>query len=142
MKLNNIIQEELKKILNEATLINDNNLKFVQVVNADFYNFEPFTTEYDTGIDRSQITIYWGLSFLANNEGVQKFNIDIDRVEGMYNLQFFDKQTDELMQEAPKNIADTPWRFQVDETVLQLGGGLYVKELDFDFKNNICEVTF
>ena len=137
-----IIKEEVQHFLNEATLINDNNLKFVQAVNAEFHNFEPFTTEYDTDIITTKINVYWSLAFLANNDGVQKFNVEIERVEGMYNLQFFDKQTDELMQEAPKNIADTPWRFQVSEAVLKLGGGLYVMELDFDFKNNICEVIF
>lgn len=142
MKLNNIIQEELNNILNEATLIKDNNLKFVQVVNADFYNFEPYRTELDTNIERTKITVYWGLSFLANTEGIQEFKIEIEKVEGVYNLQFFDKQTDELMQEAPKNIADTPWRFHVADAVLQLGSGLYAKRLDFDFKNNVCQLMF
>lgn len=141
-KLSNIIQEELLNFLNEATLVKDNNLNFAQTVDADFYNFESFTTEYDTGIDRAPINIYWGIQFLANDNGVQEFKINIDKVDGIYNMQFFDKHTDELMQEAQKNIADTPWKFKIDEFALQLGGSLYVRHLIFDFKSNICEVTF
>ena len=52
------------------------------------------------------------------------------------------KISDELMQETPKNIAETKWRLEVADVMVEQGGFLYVRELHFDFKNNICEVVF
>jgi hypothetical protein len=149
MKLKSLIKEELNDMVREvaaeapgATLVKDDRLKFASVVNADFYNYEGFTADFDSGIERSKITVYWGVNFLVNPEGIYKFNIEVERVEGQYLLQMFDKQTDEMMQETPKNIADNKWRFQIDEVAIEQGGFLFVRELTFDFKNNICEVTF
>ena len=149
MKLKSIIKEELTDMVREtateapaATLVKDSRLRFVQLVNADYYNYEGFTSDFDSGIDRSKITIYWGISFMVNPEGVYKFSVEVDKVEGQYLLQMFDKHTDELMQETPKNIAETKWRFQIDDFVLENNGFLFVRELSFDFKTNVCEVTF
>ena len=149
MKLKSIIKEELTDMVREtateapaATLVKDSRLRFVQLVNADYYNYEGFTSDFDSGIDRSKITIYWGISFMVNPEGVYKFSVEVDKVEGQYLLQMFDKHTDELMQETPKNIAENKWRFQIDDFVLENGGFLFIRELSFDFKTNVCEVTF
>jgi hypothetical protein len=149
MSIKSIIKEELTDMVREtatqapaSTLVKDDRLRFTQMVNADFNNYEPFTTDFDAGIDRAKITIHWGVSFLVNPEGIFKFIIEVESVEGQYLMQFFDKHTDELKQETPKNIAETQWRFQVDEVAIENGGFLFVRELSFDFKNNLCEVTF
>jgi hypothetical protein len=149
MSIKSIIKEELTDMVREtatdkpaSTLVKDDRLRFAQMVNADFYNYEPFTADFDTGIQRSKIMVHWGVSFLVNPEGIYKFNIEVESVEGQYIMQMFDKHTDALTQETPKNITDTKWRFQVNEVEIENGGFLFVRELDFDFKTNICEVTF
>jgi hypothetical protein len=149
-RLKILIKEELTDMVREtatqapgATLVRDKRLKFASVVNAVFNNYEAFTTDFDTKVNPAgKITIYWGVGFVTNPEGIYKFDVEIERVEGAYILQMFDKHTDELMQETPKNIADTKWTFQVNEVALEQGGFLFVRELEFDFKNNICDVTF
>jgi hypothetical protein len=149
MKLKHLIKEELTDMVREtasqapgATLVKDDRLKFVSVVNADFHNYEGFTADFDTSVDRSKIRVYWSVNFLVNPEGIYKFNVEVERVEGQYILKMFDKHTDEQMQETPKNIADTKWRFQIDEVAIEQAGFLFVRELEFDFKNNLCIVTF
>jgi hypothetical protein len=149
MKLKSLIKEELNDMVREvaaeapgATLVKDDRLKFASVVNAEFHEYDAFTADFDTRINPSKITVFWGISFLVNPEGIFKFNIDIERVEGQYLLQMLDKQTDELMQETPKNIADVKWRFPVEEAILERGGFLFVRELHFNFKHNMCDVVF
>lgn len=149
MKLKSLIKEELNDMVGEAaaeapgaTLVKDKRLQFASPINADYHNFESFTADFDTQINPGKITVFWGVSFLANPEGIYKFNVEVERVEGQYILQMLDKHTDELMQETPKNIAETKWRFQVNEAIMELGGFLFVRELHFDFKTNICEVVF
>jgi hypothetical protein len=149
MSIKSIIKEELTDMVREtatqapaSTLVKDNRLRFASVVNADFYNYEPFTGDFDSSIDRAKIVVHWGVSFLVNPEGIFKFNVDVESVEGQYIVKMFDKHTDELMQETPKNISEIKWRFQVDEVAIENGGFLFVRELSFDFKNNLCEVIF
>ena len=149
MGIKSIIKEELQDMVREtateapaATLVKDNRLRFVQLVNADYHNYEGFTADFDTNVDRSKITIHWGVTFMVNPEGIYKFSVEVESVEGQYLLQMLDKHTDELMQETPKNIADTKWRFQIDEFVLENNGFLFVTALSFDFKTNVCKVTF
>ena len=46
-----------------------------------------------------------------NPEGISKLNVEVERVEGQYILQMFDKHTDELMQErgrALRAVAPAP----------------------------------
>jgi hypothetical protein len=149
MKLKSLIKEELNDMVREvaaeapgATLVKDNRLRFASPVNAEFHNYEGFTADFDTKADTAKITVHWNVNFLVNPEGIYKFNVEVESVEGQYLLQMFDKHTDELMQETPKNIAEIKWRFQVDEVMVEQGGFLFVRELIFDFKNNLCEVVF
>lgn len=149
MKLRTLIKEELADMVRDnatdapgATLVKDKRLQFASPINAEFENYEAFTADFDTKIDTVKITAYWNVNFLVNPEGISKLNVEVERVEGQYILQMFDKHTDELMQETPKNIAETKWRFEVADVMVEQGGFLYVRELHFDFKNNICEVVF
>ena len=149
MKLKSLIKEELTDMVREtatqapgATLVKDDRLKFSSIFNATFINYEGFTADFDTSIDTSKITIHWSVNFLVNPEGIYKFNIEVEQVEGQYLLRMYDKHTDELMQETPKNIADIKWRFQIDEVTIEQGGFLFARELEFDFKNNVCVVVF
>jgi hypothetical protein len=149
MKIKSIIKEELADMVREtapeapaATLVRDNRLKFASPINAMFNNFEAFTSDFDTGIDSTKITVFWNVNFLVNPEGIYKFNVEIEKVEGQYILKMYDKHTDELMQETPKNITDTKWQFQIEEVTLEQGGFLFARELEFDFKTNICTVVF
>jgi hypothetical protein len=137
-----IIREEVQKFVYEAALAKTDELKFVEPINATFYNYESFSNDYDAKIGATKIIIHWKPVFWTNQSGIHKFNIDINGVEGMYVLNLHDKQSDELIQQTQKNIAETPWKFQVIEANLQLGGSLYVMEAEFDFKNNLCTITF
>ncbi len=143
MKINNIIQEELKKFLKEGYVMEHENFKFRQEIkNAGFYNYENFSNDYDVDITESQIFINWRIGFWLNDMGVENFIVQADSVDGTYKVNLLDKQTDEVNQEINKNIAEIPWRFQVDEAALYLGKTLYVEHIDFDFKAKICRVKF
>jgi hypothetical protein len=149
MKLKSLIKEEMIDMVREtatdapgATLVKDDRLRFASVVNATYSNYEGFTADFDTKIDTSKIIAHWSVNFLVNPEGIYKFNVEVERVEGQFILRLYDKHTDELMQETPKNIADTKWRFQIDEVAVEQGGFLFVRDLEFDFKTNICDVVF
>jgi len=137
-----IINEEFHKFLNEAYAIKDDRLRFKQVVNADFYNYETFSSDYDSDIPTAPITINWNINFLINPQGVEKLNVEIDGVEGFYTLNFLDKQTDEVKQQAQKNIAEVNWHFDINTIDIEYGGGLYITDLDFDFGSKTCSVSF
>jgi hypothetical protein len=144
-KMSNIINEEIKKFLNESHIIGGDNFKFKQQISkSTFYNYDLFTTEYDTDISQSNIVVYWSISFWVNDWGIENFIIDVEKLEGQFMLQLYDKQSDELVQETPKNINDYQWKFIVDEANAQLikGGTLYIKDLDFNFKEKLCTVGF
>jgi len=145
-KPNNIINEEIEKFLiNESYIMAGDNFKFKQPVRkVFFYNYSSFSNDYDVDITESNIIITWQVSFWLNDMGIENFIIDGQQVEGSYKIEMFDLHTDELKQETMKNIADEEWKFVIgnDEANLSLGGALYVKDLDFDFKNKTCTINF
>ena len=143
MKFNDIINEEIKNYLNEGYVMADDRFQFNErLTNSTFFNYSSFTSEFDADITQSDIVVTWKVSFWLNQMGVENLIIDVEKVEGTYILQLFDKQSDELKQETPKNIQDTKWKFIIDEATLTKGGSLYISELMFDFKNNVCKVIF
>ncbi len=141
MKFNDIITEEIQKFASEDTP-NTDKFQFRQVVNADFYNYDTFSSDYDTDIATTPITVNWGLKFMLNDKGVQKLDVVINGVEGMYVLNMLDRQTDQNVQKSNKNIAEVNWSFNIIDIEIEVGFGLYVSDLDFDFKNKTCAVTF
>jgi hypothetical protein len=144
MKFNeSIIVEEIEKFLNESYIMADDKFHFRQRLNnSSFFNYETFTTDFDTDVVQSDIIVTWKVSFWLNNMGIENLIIDVEKVEGTFMLQMYDKQTDELKQETPKNIEDFEWKFVVGDASLAKGGALYISELDFDFKNKTCSVQF
>ena len=142
-KLNTIIGEELKTFLNEGYVMTDDRFKFKQRLNnSRFYGYETFTTEFDTAITGSDIIVNWRVLFWLNEFGIENLIVDVESVEGTFLLEMHDLQSDELMQETPKNIRDFSWKFIVDEVSITKGGSLYITELLFDFKNKTCRVLF
>jgi hypothetical protein len=141
MKINSIINEELHNIINEGYVFKDDRFKFKQTINADFYNYNSFSSDYDTEISPTPIVINWRVNFWLNQQGIENFSVEIESVEGFYTLMFLDKQTDKSAQETEKNIAEIEWKFQVNKPTIEYGGGLYVSAVDFDFSNKICRVT-
>lgn len=143
MTLEKIISDEIKIMLNEAYVVNDGRFKFRrQIQNSSFFNYSGFSTEFDTDIVESNITIDWSVSFWLNQAGIENLIIEINSVEGTYSLQEINKQTDALEQEISKNIADYDWKFMIGDANLQKGGSLYVSTLEFDFKTNECTIKF
>jgi len=143
--INKMIHEELEKMLNESFIMSDDRFKFKQrVLNSTFYNYDTFTTEFDTDITESDIIVSWTISFWLNQMGVENFVVDVEKVEGTFNMQMYDLHTDKMVQETPKNIQDFEWKFVIDneKTMLMMGKSLYIRELDFDFKNKTCNVIF
>lgn len=139
----NIIKEEVQRFLNESYVLEDDNFKFrQQITNSSFSNYEGFTNDFDSDILESNVTISWRVGFWLNQSGIEHYYIDIDGVEGTYTLQLLNKQTDEVEQEAEKNIAEVNWKFVVEDATLYLNKSLYISTLEFDFKTNICRVLF
>lgn len=143
MKINDIIQEELKSVLSEGYVMKDERFKFNQnVKNASFYNYASFSSEFDTDITESDLWVNWSVSFWLNDNGIENLLIEIEKVSGEFIVEMYNKQSDKEEQSIPKEISEFPWKFVIDEAVLAKGGGLYVSGMDFDFKTNICTVTF
>lgn len=143
MEIKDIIKEEFQNFLNEGYVMEHDNFKFKQEIqNSGFYNFQSFSNDFDVDVTESQIYINWRIGFWLNDMGVENFLVQADSVEGTYHVELLNKQSDEVEQEMDKNIAEIPWKFQVDEAGLSLGGGLYVQSLDFDFETKICTVDF
>lgn len=141
--IHSIIKEEVENFVYEATSVKSDELKFVEPVNPTYENYESFSNDYDAKVvPATKVIVHWSPVFWKNEQGINKFEIDIEKVEGIYVLQMYDKQTDELKQETQKNLAELPWKFNVVEAELQLGGFLYVREVHFDFKANLCTVMF
>jgi hypothetical protein len=140
----NIITEEVKKFLNESYTIGGDNFNFKQQVpRAYFYNYENYSNDYDVTIDQSNIIATWQITFWLNDMGIENFTAEIEKVEGIYMVEMFDKQTDELKQQTEKNIAEIQWSFQTDENaVIEPGKSLYIKDLTFDFIKKSCTPTF
>lgn len=143
MEIKNIIKEEFQKILNEGYVMEDDRLKFRQLVeNTSFYNYQNFSNDFDVDITEPNIVINWRIGFWLNDMGVENFLVQADSVEGTYKVILRDKQSDEVSQENDKNIAEIPWKFQIYDAKLKLRNSLYVESLDFDFNTKICTVTF
>ena len=145
LKAINIINEEIQKFLiNESYIVAGDNFNFKQPIkNAFFYNYNGFSSEFDVNITQSNISITWQVTFTLNDMGIENFNIDIEGVEGIYVVEYYDKHTDELKQRTQKNVAEDQWKYVVNEqTTLLLGKTLYVKDLEFDFDNKLCKVNF
>ena len=145
MKINDIIQEELKNVLSEGFVFNDekNVFKFYQnVKNVTFNNYASFSSEFDTDITESDLWVSWSAGFWLNKNGIENLLIEIEKVTGQYIVEMYNKQTDKEEQSIPKEISEIPWKFVVDEAVLSKGGTLYVSSLILDFAENMCTVTF
>jgi len=141
--INKMIHEELEKMLNESFIMSDDRFKFKQrVLNSSFYNYDAFTTEFDTDITESDIIVSWTISFWLNQMGIENFVVDVENVEGTFNMQMYDLHTDEIKQKIAKNIQDFEWKFVINDVQLIKGSSLYITDLDFDFKNKTCTVTF
>jgi hypothetical protein len=141
-KINEIINEEFQNFLSESSVFKDERLHFSSFVDADFYNYQYFSSDYEADINRTKIMISWSVNLWVNRYGIESFNVEIDKVEGIYVLNLYDKQSDELVQETEKNVSEIQWNFQIENVSIALSSGLYVNELDFDFKNQICRVSF
>lgn len=143
MNFKDIIKEEVQNILNEAFIMSDDRFHFRQRLNNSlFYGYELFTNDYDTDVTESDIIVTWKVSFWLNNMGIENLVVDVEKVEGAFTLKLLDKQTDELIEETPKNIQDFEWKFVVGDANLAKGGALYISDLTFDFKSKTCQVAF
>jgi hypothetical protein len=142
--MKNIIHDEVLNFLFESHIVGGDALKFKQAVqDVSFYNYNTFTSEFDTDIKQSNIVVTWGISLRLNSQSVEKFVIDVEKVEGYFMLQMLDLQTDELKQETAKNINDFDWKFVIDDkATLTTNQPLRINKLVFDFKNKSCIVTF
>lgn len=143
MDINDIITEELRTLLKEGYVMEDDRFKFRQIVqNTNFYNFQSFSNDFDVDVTESEIAVNWRIAFWLNDQGVENFLVQADSVEGTYHVELLNKQSDEVEQEMDKNITETPWRFQVNPTTLKMGDGLYIESVDFDFQTKNCTVNF
>jgi len=142
-KLNNVVNEEIMKFLNEGVTMEHENFKFRhELKNSVFYNYSTFSNDFDVDITESDIFINWRIAFWLNDFGVENFIVNVDSVEGIYKVVLLNKQSDEVEQDIDKNIAEFQWKFIVDEANLQLNKTLYVNQLMFDFKTKNCKVIF
>jgi hypothetical protein len=140
-----VVNEEIEKnVINESYVIGGDNFNFKQLVkNVYFYNYSGFSTEFDADVTESNIIITWQVSFWLNDMGIENFIISIEKLEGTYNMEMHNIHSDEIEQKSQKNIEETKWKFVINEkTSLILGKSLYVKDLEFDFKNQTCKVNF
>jgi hypothetical protein len=143
MDIKNIIREEYQEILKEGYVMEHENFRFKQKIeNPSFFNIETFSNDYDVDVIESDIYVNWRIAFWLNDMGIDKFLVQGDSVEGTYKVELRDKQSDEVMQEIDKNIAEIPWKFQVLEATLVKDGTLYIEDLTFDFQTKICDVQF
>jgi len=156
MKINDIINEEHEKLVNEAYTMQHENFMFRQEIKppteseseirfqptAEFYNFQNFSNDFDVEIDNYEIVINWAIGFSLDEAGVEVFYVQGNSVEGTYEVVLRDKQTDEESQKTDKNIADIPWKFQIIDAKLHLHKSLYVYSVTFDFQTKICNIVF
>lgn len=140
--INKFINEEIKK-LDESYVYADDSLQFVaNVQNSTFHNFKKFTNDFDVLINESNINVKWNIKFWLNQYGVENFIIEADSVEGYYNLEKYDKISDESKGVDKKDINEVNWSFQNNQADLSAGGSLYVRSLSFDFDTSTCTVNF
>jgi hypothetical protein len=139
----NIINEEVKKFINEARIFESGDLKFrSKVEKPRFYNYEGFSNDYDIDIPEAEIYITWHIGFWLNESGIENFIIYIDGIDGNYKVNMYDKHTDKLTQESSKEINEVNWNYKIDTADLEYKGTLYLESADFDFKTKECLVDF
>jgi hypothetical protein len=144
MSLQHIIKEEIQNYLNESYALTDDRFTFTEKLqNSYFYGFSSFSSQYDSDIVGSDINVTWKVSFWLNQMGIENFIVDVEKVEGIFYVNYTDKQTDEIVQEnIQKNINDFEWKFILANPTLVKGSSLYISELEFDFKEKTCNVKF
>jgi len=153
--IQNVVNEEIRNFLNEEVEGNNGVLSFrneilmfnqeTQEMQIFFNKYESFSTDYDVDVTNARVFVNWsvGLQPSENKTGVSNFFINVDSIQGLYKLEMRDKQSDELVQEPVKKIEELPWKFEIeDETVLKVGGALFVKGLEFNFETNLCTLEF
>jgi len=143
MEIKDIIKEELQTILKEGYVMEHDNFKFRQMIEKiSYYNFQGFSNDFETDVTESEIAVNWRIGFWLNDQGVENFLVQVDSVEGTYHVQYLHKQSSEVEQEMDKNISEVPWRFDIPQTTLRMGDGLYIESLEFDFQTKVCTVNF
>lgn len=146
ISMNDIIKEEVEKFVGERPRVaaSNNDFHFVQQVpKIFFYNYSSLSTEYDVDVRESNIVLTWQITFLVDSRGIQKFMVEGQKVEGPYNIELYDQHSYELIKQEQKNIEEDQWRFIIeDDIVIILGKPLRIKDLEFDFKNKICKLSF
>lgn len=143
INIDGLINEEILHFLNESISMEHDNFRFRQEFNnSTFQNYEGFSTDYDTNIEKSNIVINWHVVFWLNDYGVENFIVIGDSVEGTYTINYNNKQTDAVDQTNDKDITEIDWKFVINEATLSLNSGLYVNGLDFNFKDNTCTLSF
>lgn len=143
MNLNKIISEEFKAVLNESQVYQDNALVFnEQINNSTFNNYDAVGGAFNPDIIESNIVVNWKLSFWINKNGIENMIVDIIGVSGEFVVELYDKHSDELKQTNNKDINIVEWKFDVQNANLMKGSSLYVNSANFDFKNNLCTISF
>lgn len=161
MNISNIINEEIKNILTEGWVVPDEGQFFTfkqQFVHGgrweyvdpaakpqapSFTNYETFTTDYDVDVTESDITVDWQASFWVTEMGIENFSVHILGVGGQFTLEMRNRQSDAVEQESVKDISEQDWRFMpVYNNGLDVSGAFYITNIEFDFENNVCTVTF
>lgn len=143
MNLSNIINEELKKVLNESYAFDSDNFSFTQQVpNSSFYNYDSLSSDYDTDIDESLVSVTWRINFWLNEMGVNNLDVVISSISGTYKLTLLNRQSDEVEQATDRDINEIKWKFIIENVSMTIGTGLYIQELEFDFATKQCTVKF
>ena len=149
----NVVNEEIQRFLNEDITGDNDDFRFTNELRmldpmkegmpVNFYNYSSFSADYDIDILDAYVIVTWKVGFEANSNGIKNFFINVEKVDGQYRVEMRDKQSDEVVQTTDKNIADTQWKFEVDDdTFMKVNGGLFVEEISFDFANNQCVLAF
>jgi len=145
MNITNIINEEIKSLLNEAYVFPDNGKNFFfaeQILKPSFFNFEAFSSDFDVDVTESNVWVKWHVGFWLKDEGIEGFFVEIDDVDGQYTVEMRNRQSDAVEQENVKEIKEIKWKFVVEEAVLPNKGALGITNVSFDFKTNICTIDF
>jgi len=142
MNINKIINDEIR-LISENYVYANGQFTFKSVIEqSHFFNYDNISSEYESDINDSNIVINWGIGFNPDEQGIGYMKIVIIGLEGTFSLELRDKNTDELISNTEKNIDEYKWRFIIGEANLTNGGTLYATDLQFDFKNNTCTVSF
>lgn len=138
MEIKNIIKEEIENLFSKNVRYNFRQ----QLNNSWFYNYESFSNDYDVEMVESNIFVNWNVDIWIRPNGIENFVVNVESVEGEYGMELHDKQSDEVAQELKKNIAETPWKFTVNDVKLEPNLAFYIERLTFDFASKVCDVDF